>query len=225
MRFPHGQWPPIAMVAGMLRVNPAHQQRLQIPRSWQRCAWVEASGDRADRLQDQRGCGQAGSGCLLGGAAPVVHRRCKWQVHAGARSQCPGHQRSGEHLRVTTCAQPCLCACRLLHTSRGELSNSKALAEGEGDGMAKMIYRRDTGEILGVHIFGLHAADLIHEASNAISMGSSIGDIKFNVHAHPTLSEVLDELFKQAHVEGIPDIALQSKVKYEKGVKREAVAA
>ncbi|KAK9810848.1 hypothetical protein WJX73_001865 [Symbiochloris irregularis] len=104
-------------------------------------------------------------------------------------------------------------------------ANSKALAEGEGDGMAKMIYRRDTGEILGVHIFGLHAADLIHEASNAISMGSSIGDIKFNVHAHPTLSEVLDELFKQAHVEGIPDIALQSKVKPEKGVKREAVAA
>lgn len=40
--------------------------------------------------------------------------------------------------------------------------------------MAKMIYRRDNGEILGVHIFGLHAADLIHEASNAVAMGSSI---------------------------------------------------
>ena len=35
--------------------------------------------------------------------------------------------------------------------------------------MAKMIYRKDTGEILGVHIFGLHAADLIHEASNAMA--------------------------------------------------------
>ena len=35
--------------------------------------------------------------------------------------------------------------------------------------MAKMIYRKDSGEILGVHILGLHAADLIHEASNAVA--------------------------------------------------------
>lgn len=35
--------------------------------------------------------------------------------------------------------------------------------------MAKPLYRKDTGEILGVHIIGLHAADLIHEASNAIA--------------------------------------------------------
>lgn len=37
-----------------------------------------------------------------------------------------------------------------------------------------MIYRPDNGEILGVHIFGLHAADLIHEASNAIALGTKI---------------------------------------------------
>lgn len=63
-----------------------------------------------------------------------------------------------------------------------------------------MIYRQDTGEILGVHILGLHAADLIHEASNAIAMNRTVNDIKFAVHAHPTLSEVLDELFKHAKV-------------------------
>ncbi|XP_056172802.1 dihydrolipoyl dehydrogenase 2, chloroplastic-like [Syzygium oleosum] len=79
-------------------------------------------------------------------------------------------------------------------------ANTKALAENEGEGLAKMIYRPDNGEILGVHIFGLHAADLIHEASNAIALGTSINDIKFAVHAHPTLSEVLDELFKSAKV-------------------------
>ncbi|GIL73815.1 hypothetical protein Vretimale_5326 [Volvox reticuliferus] len=79
--------------------------------------------------------------------------------------------------------------------------NSKALAEKEGDGIAKMLYRKDTGEILGVHIIGLHAADLIHEASNAIATGQRVQDVKFNVHAHPTLSEVLDELFKGAHVD------------------------
>jgi len=80
-------------------------------------------------------------------------------------------------------------------------ANSKALAELEGEGMAKAVFRKDTGEILGVWIFGLHAADLIHEASNAIATGQTIQDLKFNVHAHPTLSEVLDELFKAAHVE------------------------
>jgi dihydrolipoamide dehydrogenase len=78
-------------------------------------------------------------------------------------------------------------------------ANTKALAENEPEGLAKLIYR-DTGEILGVHILGLHAADLIHEASNAIAMGTKIQDIKYAVHAHPTLSEVLDELFKSAKV-------------------------
>ncbi|MCO5577670.1 hypothetical protein L7F22_031501 [Adiantum nelumboides] len=79
-------------------------------------------------------------------------------------------------------------------------ANTKALAENEGEGLAKLIYRPDTGEVLGVHIFGLHAADLIHEASNAMAMGTSIKDMKVAVHAHPTLSEVLDELFKSAKV-------------------------
>ncbi|XP_068658710.1 dihydrolipoyl dehydrogenase 2, chloroplastic-like [Aristolochia californica] len=79
-------------------------------------------------------------------------------------------------------------------------ANTKALAENEGEGLAKLIYRPDTGEILGVHILGLHAADLIHEASNAIALRTCIQDIKFAVHAHPTLSEVLDELFKSAKV-------------------------
>lgn len=81
-------------------------------------------------------------------------------------------------------------------------ANSKALAEGEGEGMAKLIYNEATGEILGVHIIGMHAADLIHEASNAIATGQTVLDIKFAVHAHPTLSEVLDELFKSAKVGG-----------------------
>jgi pyruvate/2-oxoglutarate dehydrogenase complex dihydrolipoamide dehydrogenase (E3) component len=50
----------------------------------------------------------------------------------------------------------------------------QALAEKEGEGMAKMLYRKDTGEILGVHIIGLHAADLIHEASNAIATKQTV---------------------------------------------------
>ncbi len=76
--------------------------------------------------------------------------------------------------------------------------NSKAIAEGEADGMAKVIYRKDTGEVLGVHILGLHASDLIHEASNAIAQRQSVNTLAYLVHAHPTLSEVLDEAYKRA---------------------------
>jgi dihydrolipoamide dehydrogenase len=76
--------------------------------------------------------------------------------------------------------------------------NSKAIAEGETEGMAKVIYRKDTGEILGVHIFGLHASDLIQEAANAMYHRQSVHDLVFSVHTHPTLSEVLDEAYKRA---------------------------
>ncbi|HEY9827962.1 MAG TPA: dihydrolipoyl dehydrogenase [Stenomitos sp.] len=78
--------------------------------------------------------------------------------------------------------------------------NSKALAEGETDGIAKLIYREDTGEVLGAHIIGLHAADLIHEASNAIAQGATVQTLSHFVHTHPTLSEVLDEAYKRAAV-------------------------
>ncbi|MFQ3616077.1 MAG: dihydrolipoyl dehydrogenase [Cyanobacteriota bacterium] len=76
--------------------------------------------------------------------------------------------------------------------------NSKALAEGETDGVAKVIYREDTGELLGAHIIGLHASDLIQEAANAIAQRRSVNDLAYLVHTHPTLSEVLDEAYKRA---------------------------
>jgi dihydrolipoamide dehydrogenase len=76
--------------------------------------------------------------------------------------------------------------------------NAKALAEGETEGIAKIIYREDTGELMGVHIFGLHAADLIQEAANAIAKRQSIQDLAFLVHTHPTLSEILEEAYKRA---------------------------
>ncbi|MGE5657509.1 MAG: dihydrolipoyl dehydrogenase [Actinomycetota bacterium] len=76
--------------------------------------------------------------------------------------------------------------------------NSKAIAEGETEGVAKVIFRKDTGELLGVHIFGLHASDLIQEAANAIAQRDSVRNLVFRVHTHPTLSEVLDEAYKRA---------------------------
>ncbi|WP_421654944.1 dihydrolipoyl dehydrogenase [Leptothermofonsia sp. ETS-13] len=76
--------------------------------------------------------------------------------------------------------------------------NAKAIAEGETEGIAKVIYRKDTGEVLGVHIFGLHASDLISEAASAIAQRQSVHSLAFLVHTHPTLSEVLDEAYKRA---------------------------
>jgi dihydrolipoamide dehydrogenase len=76
--------------------------------------------------------------------------------------------------------------------------NSKAIAEVETDGLAKIIYRQDTGELLGVHIMGIHASDIIHEASAAIAQRANVFNLARNVHAHPTLSEVLDEAYKRA---------------------------
>ena len=78
--------------------------------------------------------------------------------------------------------------------------NSKALAEKETEGMAKIIYNKDSGELLGVHIIGIHASDLIQEAANAIAKRESVTNLAFNVHTHPTLSEVLDEAYKRAVV-------------------------
>jgi len=75
-------------------------------------------------------------------------------------------------------------------------ANSKALAEGAGDGIAKVIFRKDNYEIIAVHIVGIHAADLIQECANAIAAGSTLEDLSMMVHTHPTLCEVLDEAFK-----------------------------
>lgn len=77
-------------------------------------------------------------------------------------------------------------------------ANSKALAEGEGDGIAKVLFNKATGAILGVHIIGMHAADLIQECSNAVARGTTVSELAFCVHTHPTLSEVVDEAMKGA---------------------------
>ncbi|KAG6431425.1 hypothetical protein SASPL_109504 [Salvia splendens] len=84
----------------------------------------------------------------------------------------------------------------LFTTQRGFVRVDERMRVIDADGNL-LIYRPDTGEILGVHIFGMHAADLIHEASNAIALGTRVQDIKFAVHAHPTLSQ---ELYKSAKV-------------------------
>jgi dihydrolipoamide dehydrogenase len=71
-------------------------------------------------------------------------------------------------------------------------------ARPESTGIAKCLFNKDTGKVLGVHIIGMHAADLIQECANAISAGTTVKELAMMVHTHPTLCEVLDETFKGA---------------------------
>ncbi|MFM7550091.1 MAG: dihydrolipoyl dehydrogenase, partial [Cyanobacteriota bacterium] len=77
-------------------------------------------------------------------------------------------------------------------------ANSKALAELESDGLMKLLFNKGTGEVLGAHIFGLHAADLIQEIANAVARRQSVKQLIHEVHTHPTLSEVVEVAYKQA---------------------------
>jgi dihydrolipoamide dehydrogenase len=69
----------------------------------------------------------------------------------------------------------------------------KAQAAGETIGQFKVISDEHTKQILGVHIIGSHAADLIHEAALAMHGGLTVADLADMIHAHPTFSEGLME--------------------------------
>lgn len=71
-------------------------------------------------------------------------------------------------------------------------ANGKALALGETEGMVKVLSDNDN-TIIGVHIMGPHASDLIHEGTLAVSKRLNVDDIAQTIHAHPTLSEAFLE--------------------------------
>jgi dihydrolipoamide dehydrogenase len=69
----------------------------------------------------------------------------------------------------------------------------KATIVGEVDGFAKMVADAETGLLLGTHIIGPHAGDLLAEPTLARLVEATAGEIAMSVHAHPTLTEVLAE--------------------------------
>lgn len=73
------------------------------------------------------------------------------------------------------------------------IANGRAKAVGETDGQVKILADATTDRVLGVHIIGAHAGDLIAEAAVAIEFGASSEDIARSSHAHPTLAEALKE--------------------------------
>lgn len=79
----------------------------------------------------------------------------------------------------------------------------KALAIGEPEGFVKVVADQKSGKILGVHILGSEATEMIPEASLARSLDSTAADIHNAVHPHPTLSEALMEAAMDAIGESI----------------------
>ena len=73
------------------------------------------------------------------------------------------------------------------------LANARAKALGHTEGRVKILAHTETDRILGVHIIGPRAGDLIAEAVVAIEFGATSEDIARSSHAHPTLSEVVKE--------------------------------
>lgn len=73
------------------------------------------------------------------------------------------------------------------------MGNGRAKAVFQGDGFVKLLADKDTDRILGCHIIGPAAGDLIHEICVGMEFGASAEDIALTCHAHPTFSEAVRE--------------------------------
>lgn len=78
-------------------------------------------------------------------------------------------------------------------------ANGRARTAGTTEGKVKLLAHAETDRVLGVHILGAHAGDLIAEAVAAMAFGASAEDIALTVHAHPTLAEALREAALAVH--------------------------
>ena len=79
------------------------------------------------------------------------------------------------------------------------MASGKARAVGEVDGFVKLILGEPHGEILGAHIIGPEATEMIAELGLAITMEATHEEIEATIHAHPTLSEAVHEAVGQAY--------------------------
>ena len=79
----------------------------------------------------------------------------------------------------------------------------KALASGHDEGMVKLVVEKEYGEILGCHIVGRGATDLIAEVGLARTLEATTAELRETVHAHPTLSEAIMEAALDAEGRGI----------------------
>ena len=79
------------------------------------------------------------------------------------------------------------------------MANSRARTNNDADGMVKILTDLKTGRILGAHIIGPNAGEMIAEAVLGMEYGASAEDIARTCHAHPTLSEAFKEACMAAY--------------------------
>jgi dihydrolipoamide dehydrogenase len=72
-------------------------------------------------------------------------------------------------------------------------ANGKALAINASEGLVKVICNSE-GLIIGCHIYGAHASDLVQEISSLMNRNTTIAEFKDIIHIHPTLSEILQDI-------------------------------
>lgn len=82
-------------------------------------------------------------------------------------------------------------------------ASGKAQAMGEADGFVKLLFNEPHGEIVGAHIIGAEATEIIAELGLAITLEATYDDIAATIHAHPTLSEAVLEATEAAHNKAI----------------------
>ena len=74
----------------------------------------------------------------------------------------------------------------------------RALLAGESEGFVKIVADKESELVLGVHIIGPEASDMISEAALAVEMGATLEDVGFTIHPHPTLPEAIMEAAEAA---------------------------
>lgn len=77
-------------------------------------------------------------------------------------------------------------------------ANGKSLVEGDTDGLIKVIVEQEMGEILGVHLYGVHTTEMIAQFASAMEAEATAEEIVNTVFPHPTISESLGEAFHSA---------------------------
>jgi dihydrolipoamide dehydrogenase len=115
----------------------------------------------------------------------------------------PGKPINPEHIPGATYCHPEIGSVGLTETKAREAgynvkigkfpftANSRASIVGQHEGFIKIISDADYGEILGVHIIGPQATELIAEAVAAMELEATVEDLMWTIHSHPTLSEAM----------------------------------
>ena len=81
--------------------------------------------------------------------------------------------------------------------------NGKALALGESEGLVKTVFDARTGELLGAHLFGSDATELIQGFTIARTLESTEAELMRTIFPHPTLSEAMHESVLDAYGRGL----------------------